>query len=215
MNSDLLEKLVEEHARAATTMPSQGRLGLIAVLIGIALSLSLLVLIGLRQDLNTASSTAVFWIKLGLPASLSILIGRAWWLSLSAGFQFKTLCLGGVAALAAYWLIAVSTVLLTRSSTLAVDLWGRTSMECLAYIAVLSTPLCIAFFGVARRYGVLNARASGLLSGALAGLIAATLYSVHCREPGLLFLGTWYMLGAAIPAVAGALLGPRLLTWKH
>jgi hypothetical protein len=27
------------------------------------------------------------------------------------------------------------------------------------------------------------------------------------------FLGTWYVLGMLIPAVLGALIGPRLLRW--
>jgi hypothetical protein len=35
----------------------------------------------------------------------------------------------------------------------------------------------------------------------------------HCPEMAAPFLGIWYVAGMAIPALAGALLGPRLLRW--
>jgi RNA polymerase sigma-70 factor (ECF subfamily) len=36
---------------------------------------------------------------------------------------------------------------------------------------------------------------------------------MHCYEMEALFIGFWYVLGMLIPAVVGALLGPRLLRW--
>jgi hypothetical protein len=43
--------------------------------------------------------------------------------------------------------------------------------------------------------------------------VAAALYALHCRESGLPFLGSWYLAGAAIPALMGALAGRRWLHW--
>ena len=55
------------------------------------------------------------------------------------------------------------------------------------------------------------------LTGAVAGLaatgIGATFYASHCTNDSPLFMAAWYVLGTAIVAVAGALLGARLLRW--
>ena len=49
--------------------------------------------------------------------------------------------------------------------------------------------------------------------GFLAGAGAALVYCLHCPESTAPFIGLWYTLGMLIPAIAGALLGPRLLRW--
>ena len=38
-------------------------------------------------------------------------------------------------------------------------------------------------------------------------------YSLHCPEMGVPFWAVWYVIGMALPAVVGALLGPRYLRW--
>jgi hypothetical protein len=49
--------------------------------------------------------------------------------------------------------------------------------------------------------------------GLLAGAAGATVYAIHCPELAAPFLGTWYVIGIAIPTVLGSLLGPRVLRW--
>jgi hypothetical protein len=36
---------------------------------------------------------------------------------------------------------------------------------------------------------------------------------LHCPELGAPFIAVWYVIGMFIPALAGALLGPRVLRW--
>jgi hypothetical protein len=55
--------------------------------------------------------------------------------------------------------------------------------------------------------------AAGAFSGLLAGAVGAAVYCLHCPEMASPFLGTWYLLGMAIPSAAGAVAGPRLLRW--
>ena len=50
-------------------------------------------------------------------------------------------------------------------------------------------------------------------AGRLAGGVGALVYTLHCPELEAPFLGVWYVIGMAIPAVIGAALGPRLLRW--
>jgi hypothetical protein len=38
-------------------------------------------------------------------------------------------------------------------------------------------------------------------------------YALHCPEMAAPFLGIWYVLGMAIPAVLGAAVGSRMLRW--
>ncbi len=46
-----------------------------------------------------------------------------------------------------------------------------------------------------------------------AGGLGALAYTLHCPALAAPFLGLWYTIGIAIPAAAGALLGPALLRW--
>ena len=54
---------------------------------------------------------------------------------------------------------------------------------------------------------------AGASAGLLAGALAALVYALHCPESGAPFIGIWYVVGIAIPAAVGALLGPRTLRW--
>jgi len=47
----------------------------------------------------------------------------------------------------------------------------------------------------------------------LAGALATLVYALHCPESAAPFMAVWYVLGIAIPTVAGALLGRRVLRW--
>ena len=66
-----------------------------------------------------------------------------------------------------------------------------------------------AMKGLAPTRLVLAGAAAGLLSGAGGALV----YALYCIEMAAPFIGIWYLLGMLIPAVAGALIGPRLLRW--
>src|SRR5690606_10056653 len=54
---------------------------------------------------------------------------------------------------------------------------------------------------------------AGAAAGVLAGGAGAFAYAFHCPELAAPFLAVWYVLGMAMPVVAGALIGPRLLRW--
>ncbi|HZW72970.1 MAG TPA: NrsF family protein, partial [Caldimonas sp.] len=56
--------------------------------------------------------------------------------------------------------------------------------------------------------------AAGAAAGALAGGAGAAVYAWHCNEMTLPFVAVWYVLGMAIPAGLGALLGRRWLQWS-
>ena len=56
-------------------------------------------------------------------------------------------------------------------------------------------------------------RLTGAVAGIAAGALAATLYAMHCTDDSPLFVATWYTIGIGIMALAGSVLGERLLRW--
>ncbi len=56
-------------------------------------------------------------------------------------------------------------------------------------------------------------RPAGAMAGLLAGSVATVAYCLHCPEMEVPFWAVWYVVGMLIPALAGWLLGPRLLRW--
>ena len=54
---------------------------------------------------------------------------------------------------------------------------------------------------------------AGAGAGLLAGALGALAYALHCPEMAAPFLAVWYLAGMALPTLAGAWLGPRVLRW--
>jgi hypothetical protein len=84
---------------------------------------------------------------------------------------------------------------------------------CSRNIAMISIPLFIASIWIARQFAPVRLRVTGAILGFMSGAAAALIYSLHCPELSPAFLTVWYTLGMLIPAVVGALLGKRLLSW--
>ena len=54
---------------------------------------------------------------------------------------------------------------------------------------------------------------AGLLAGLSSGGAAAAAYALYCPDTTASFLLAAYTPGALVPAIAGYLLGPKLLRW--
>jgi hypothetical protein len=54
---------------------------------------------------------------------------------------------------------------------------------------------------------------AGAAIGLLAGAIGTLGYCLHCPEMHVPFWATWYLLGMAVPAAIGSLLGKSVLRW--
>jgi hypothetical protein len=52
------------------------------------------------------------------------------------------------------------------------------------------------------------------MAGLTAGALGAAIYALHCGETGGAFVLVWYSLGMVTPALAGLVLGRRLLRWR-
>jgi len=170
--------------------------------------------LGIRPDVSNASTSGVFWIKLAFPLTLSALTLQAVKRVAHPGATVGGSVILIVIAVVAFWTVAlVPTFGGAPASLFQQDFWGRTWREGPLYIGVISLPMLGAAMWLLRNWGPVSVRLAGGLAGFVCGTLAAAIYALHCQESGFLFLGTWYLIGALIPAAIGAALGPSVLKW--
>jgi hypothetical protein len=179
----------------------------------IAAVLLMRAMLGIREDWQAALRDAVIWWKLAYAVSLaSAALLATWRLSRPGrpvGKAWIALALPPAAAIAA----ALVALALAPAGTRGALVQGETWRLCPFLIAALSVPAFAAVMWAIRGFAPTRLRLAGACGGLLAGSIATTAYCVHCPETEVAFWGIWYTAGMLIPAVAGALLGPRLLRW--
>jgi hypothetical protein len=113
----------------------------------------------------------------------------------------------------ALWLLAAAALAGTAPDVRTAALWGDTWASCLLSIPLLSAPTLIGALLAMRRMAPTRLASAGAAAGALAAGVGAAVYALHCPELGAPFLAVWYVAGASIPVLAGAMLGRVLLQW--
>ena len=182
----------------------------------LAAALALVVVLatlGARPDLAAAAKLPMFWGKLFVPLAVAALAFAAARRLACPGERAGRAAALGALLLALLWAAAAADVATAPAAARAALIVGHTALPCVVTIGVLSLPVLAALFAAMRSLAPTRLAAAGAAAGALAGAIAAAAYALHCTEMTLPFLAAWYVLGMAIPVVAGALLGPRLLRW--
>jgi hypothetical protein len=180
---------------------------------GAATAILIAIDLGIRPDLGLAMRGYSFWVKwlytLSLAVCALILVAR--------------LARPGRSASRWLWLLPVPVCLLAvigvvemahvpQAEWLAMWL-GHSWKVCSSLVLMLAAPIFVGLLWSFRRLAPTRLRAAGAAAGLAAGSCAATLYCLHCPEVSAIFVLTWYTLGIALAAGAGALLGPRVLRW--
>jgi hypothetical protein len=186
----------------------------IALGLGLAASaLLMLGVLGLRPDLAVAIHLPMFWVKLGFVGCLA-------WASLAAtarlsrpGRRLGWVPVALVAPVLVMWAIASITLAAAAPSQWAQLIFGSTWRVCPFLIAMLSVPVFVAVLWAMRGLAPTRLTLAGTAAGLLAGTLGALVYCLHCPEQEAPFIGSWYVLGMLIPAVAGAVLGRSVLRW--
>jgi hypothetical protein len=209
------EQLIARLSAAAAPAPSATwrRLAIsqaVALLGALALMLAVL---GLRPDLASASELPMFWIKQAFPGAIALIamggvarLGRP-------GARVRHFAPALALPVALLWAIAAAELLHAEPDLRLPLVLGQTWKACSALIVVLSIlPMAAALWAL-KGLAPTRLALAGAAAGALAGAEGAFIYALHCTEMHAAFLGVWYLIGVAAPAIAGALLGPRLLRW--
>ena len=210
--SDLIEALAANAAPVKAVAPVR-RL-LLAAALGAAVALCALVLwLGL-QPLAPAMRARWFWMKAGYGLVLAI-AGGTLLLGLArpgARPRWMAVALGS----AAIGLMGVMSLMdMARTAPQArLALWmGHSWDVCPFRIAVLAIPVFVALVWALRRLAPTRLALSGAVAGLTAGAVASCVYGLYCQETAAPFVATWYTVGIGLCALAGAVLGRRVLRW--
>ncbi len=213
MNTDkLIQILASDPLR--DSHPTLKRQLLLSIGLGGGISfLMMATILKVRPDLMFAATLPFFWLKIGFALSLL-------WVGLYEAI--KTAFPGNrksnsywkvVMPVLAVWIIAYWTITNPSSPDTMELVKGSTWQVCSLLIAFLSIPIFILIFYVLKDMACVRPRLTGFMAGLFSGGLAASIYSLHCPELSPVFLGIWYLLGMMIPAIAGALLGGKILRW--
>lgn len=213
MNTD---QLIEALARdvAPVSRHAVGRRLAVGLALGALGTLLLICLwIGFNPHLDIAMRHYSFWMKWGYTVSLGICaVGATTRLARPDGGKLGWLWVMAlpIASLTAIGIFEMSRV--PPAQWLA--MWLGTSWSvCSSIVFMLSLPIFGGLLWSFRRLAPTRLRAAGATAGLTAGAWAATLYCLHCPEVSAIFVLTWYSLGIGLAALAGALVGPRIMRW--
>jgi len=179
---------------------------------GMAL-VAMLALLGPRPDIAAAVKLPMFWLKLAFPLALAVAACAAVSPMARPGGRAGAAWLAIGAMLGLVWLMSAVLLAAAPAGARAAMVEGGTARACLTSIAMLSLPGLAAMFIALRGLAPTRPVAAGIAAGAVAGSIAAAVYALHCTEMALPFYAAWYVSGMALPALLGAVVGPRLLRW--
>lgn len=213
MKTDDLVKLL---AAGVTPVPAHAveRRFALALAWGLPGAFVLMVLtLGIRADLAQAASALMFWVKPVFAASLALAGLFATERLARPGMGLGLAPAALVAPVGVLWLLAALVLVNAEPAARAALILGNTWKSCPFNIALISLPLFAANLWALKGLAPTRLALTGASAGLLAGALSALVYTLHCPESSAPFLGVWYVLGMAIPTLAGALLGPRLLRW--
>jgi hypothetical protein len=176
-------------------------------------ALLMLLGLGVRPDLAHAATLPLFWFKVAFVLSMAVLglliSGRL----ARPGAALKRLPSMAMLPVLIVWIVAAATLSHAAPGQRVPLLLGATWKSCPFLIAGLSAPALAALMWALKGLAPTRLRLAGAAAGLSAGGLAALVYCLHCPEIEAPFVGVWYLLGIAIPTLAGGLLGPRLLSW--
>jgi hypothetical protein len=178
-----------------------------------ATALAMAIALGVRPDLVAVSSNPMFWIKLLFPALVAVVMMYAATRLARPGVRLGRVPGALAALIVALWALAIVVLLNAAPEERGALLFGDTWIFCLIAIPLLSIPAFIAAMWAMKGLAPTRLSLAGGAAGLLAGAVSAAVYALHCPELEAPFIAIWYVTGMFIPALVGALIGPRLLRW--
>jgi hypothetical protein len=204
-------------ARLSADLKPVRRMAMARLLIGatvvstVIAILAMLMLLGMRPDMETASATMIYWTKFGYTLALGLLGLAATLVLARPDGRIRWPWLAAIGLLAALLVLAVFQ--LARAEDMMPLIMGSSIRRALTYIPVLSLPVLFGALLALRRLAPRNPTLAGFAAGIMAGGTGAWVYSFACDEAGMMFLALWYTLGIVIAGAFGAVLGRFLLRW--
>nr|WP_153515119.1 NrsF family protein [Agrobacterium sp. ICMP 6402] len=192
---------------------TERRLALAALpALGVSLLL-MLVILGLRGDMDDALSELGFWIKSAYNALLAVAafaaVRRLARPDGDSGLFFVWLAVIFI-AMAAIALVQLGFAVPGSYATLIL---GSSALHCPFLIVAFALPVFLANFTALKRSAPADPTLAGFVGGLAAGAAGAWVYSWFCTENGMAFVLIWYSLGILMMGLIGAFAGSRFLRW--
>jgi hypothetical protein len=186
----------------------------VAIMVGAAVALgAMLLLFGVRADLNATG--AVLFLLLKLAFMVALLVPASVYLLRLArpGGERRTPMAVVAAPFIAIILLAAISLAFAPTTHWDDMIVGDRWLECFLSIPIIAIAPFATIIWALRRAAPTEPVRAGALGGLIAGAASATGYALHCMDDSLPFVALWYGGTIAICTAAGALLGPRLLRW--
>lgn len=210
MTDELIARLSED-LKPVRPMAMQRLLVGALLLSGMVAVLAMLMLLGMRPDMEAASATMIYWTKFGYTLALAALGLAATLVLARPDGRTRWPWLTGVGLLALLLVFAI--IQLARADDMMPMIMGSSILRSLTYIPVFSLPVLLAALLALRRMAPTRPALAGLAAGIMAGSTGAWIYAFACTETGMMFVALWYTLPIVLVGVAGAILGRFLLRW--
>lgn len=159
------------------------------------------------------TGAAPFALKLGYTLALAAITGIVTLAAGKPGQRLRSRLL--LIAIPVAVILAATVIELGSTPSAGWDflMFGSTSITCMVAIAIASVPVLVGVIWAFRALAPTQLALAGFLAGLSAGSAGALAYALYCKETTASFLLASYTPGILIPAIIGALLGPRLLRW--
>lgn len=168
---------------------------------------------GINPRLAEVAALPKFWVRELFVASVAATSLVALARLARPGVELGRAAIAMLVPLLAIWTLAGFVLALAPPDARAALVLGSTWRECPYNITLVALPALAAMLWAVRGLAPTRPALAGAAAGVLAGGLGAIAYTLHCPELEAPFLGVWYVLGMAIPALAGAAIGARLLRW--
>ena len=208
--NSLIEGLVEELEPVRTLKPKSG----LAIVGGLTLVAGLIVAtaLGVRDDLMTGMTDAMFFLRSGVLLMLGI----------ATAITAVNMARPGVGKLSRGWIWALITAALFPLTAAIMSAIAMPPVEALRPTEGLK---CLTVSGIAalaigsgltlwlRRGAPTSPERAGWVVGLAAGALGAAAYNLHCPFNDIYYIGLWFTIPVLLSAIVGRLLVPRLIRW--
>lgn len=207
-------QLIDVLARGVEATEKPGwRLRLtIALLVGLVVAVAVVAIgLGVRPDIGAARMPVMMKAMFSalaaavvLPLALQLMKpGRPLGWRVGAVVVFVALC--GACAVVA---------LMGEEPGDRLAMWmGKGMLWCVVLIPLLAAPTAALLVWLMRAFAPTRLALTGAAIGALSGGVGAMAYAMYCPVDSAAFVMTWYVLGIALSAAIGSLVGAKVLRW--